>query len=146
MKKRFKIEIMAFLLAAIMFVQSLPMNVLSAFADEIAEMITSEETIEHKFSPGNMVDMYNIGNGNIIRENVENRTLTTKEYLMSDNTIMVQQFVEPVHYFENGEYKEIDNSLQEETKEGQKVYKNKANSFKVTFYQDQSSFVEIEED
>ena len=145
-RKNSKIAILAISLATVLFSQSVPMNILSAFAEELADVLTKEETIEHEIYSGNMVDKYNIGSGYIIQENVENRTATTKEFLMSDDTIMVQQFVEPVHYYENGEYKEIDNSLVEETKEGKKVYKNKANSFKVTLDQEQSSYVEIEED
>lgn len=96
-KKNSKIAIVAISLATVMFSQSVPMNILSAFAEELADLLTQEESIDREFYPGNMVDKYNIGSGYIIQENIANRTATTKEYLMSDNTIMVQQFVEPVH-------------------------------------------------
>ena len=142
MKKRTQIGLIAFSLAAIMFTQSLPMEILTV----LAEGLTPEETIEREFYPGNMVDSYNIGGGYIIQENVENRTPTTKEFLMSDDTIMVQQFVEPVHYLENGEYKDIDNSLVEEIQNNKKVYQNTANSFKVKIAKEQNPFIEIEED
>lgn len=146
MKKRYKMSIVAFVLTGIFLMQSTPMNILSVFAEEIADALTTKETIEREFYTGNMVDKYNIGSGYIIQENVENRTATTKEFLMSDDTIMVQQFVEPVHYLENDEYKDIDNSLVEETINEKKVYKNKANSFNVQFNNAQGSIIEIEED
>ena len=115
--------------------------------NKIAEFLYDfEKIVFHLENQSNMVDKYNIGSGYIIQENVENRTATTKEFLMSDDTIMVQQFVEPVHYLENGKYEDIDNSLVEGDKGDKKVYKNNANSFKVAFDQEQSSSVEIEED
>ena len=145
-RKNSKIGIVAISLATVLFSQSVPMNILSAFAEELADVLTQEETIEHEIYSGNMVDKYNIGSGYIIQENVENRTATTKEFLMSDNTIMVQQFAEPIHYLENGEYKDIDNSLVERTEENKKIYKNTANSFKVKIEKGKNSFIEIEED
>ena len=145
-RKNLKIGIVAISLATVLFSQSVPMNILSAFAEELADVLTQEETIEHEIYSGNMVDKYNIGSGYIIQENVENRTATTKEFLMSDNTIMVQQFAEPIHYLENGEYKDIDNSLVERTEENKKIYKNTANSFKVKIEKGKNSFIEIEED
>ena len=149
MKKKFKSGWLVLALATVMFTQSVPMEILNVLAEEIAEVFTMEDAIERDFYNGNMVDKYNIGSGYIIQENVENRTLTTKEFLMSDDTIMVQQFAEPVHYYENGEYKEIDNSLVEDVQDGKNAYKNSANSFKVKFNkekQDTTDFVEIEED
>lgn len=104
MKRKFKLGTIAISLAAIMFTQSMSIELLSAIAEEIADSLSQEETIEREFYNGNMVDRYNIGNGYIIRENIGNRTETTKEFLMSDDTIMVQQFIEPIHYYENGEY------------------------------------------
>ena len=145
MKKSFKLSVIAITLSAIMFLRAIPFEVLNVFAEVVADVFTkSEETKEIDSSL--MSDVGNIGGGYIIQENVEKRTANTKEFLMSDDTIMVQQFVEPVHYLENGEYKEIDNSLIEETIAGKKVYKNKANAFNVQFYNEQGTVVEIEED
>ena len=108
MKTKFKMGTIAITLATIMFAQSMPMELVSVLAEEIADSLTQNDTIDREFYSGNMVDKYNIGNGYIIQENTAKRTATTKEFLMSDDTIMVQQFVEPVHYLDKGEYKEID--------------------------------------
>ena len=102
MKKGIKFHIVAAVLATVMLVYSMPVEVLQVLADGIGEILTPENTIEQKYYPGEMVDEYNIGNSYIVQENEENRTLTTKEFLMSDDTIMVQQFIEPVHYYEGG--------------------------------------------
>lgn len=147
MKKSVKICIVACLLAAVMLVYNVPVQLIQALADEIGDAMTVESSIEQKYYPGGMVDEYNIGNGDILQENTENRTLTTKEFLMSDNTIMVQQFIEPVHYYEDGVYKEIDNTLTEKVQNGKKIYENNANSLKVKFQEGLSDheFLEIEE-
>ena len=148
MNKKYKIRmgIGASALAAVMFIQSLPMNILEVVAEEIADSLTTEATIEREFYTGNMVDSYNIGNGYILREIEEHRTPTTKEFLMSDNTVMLQQFVEPVHYYENGKYIDIDNSLIETVENGKNVYTNNVNSFKVKFDKEQGSYIRVEED
>ena len=150
MKKDLKKGIVAIGLAFVMLFQTAPMNLLAVLAEEIQEVFATEENSSHKqeeMVTGGLSDANNVGNGYIINENVHRRTETTKEFLMSDDTIMVQQFVEPVHYLENGEYKEIDNSLVEKTSEdGQAVYVNNANSFKVEFNKNNTDFVGIEED
>ena len=146
MKKKWKIGVVSMLLATTLATQSLPMNILSALAESIEEALSSEKEVLQVFKGNNMIDAGNIGSGYILQENEENRTETTKEYLMSDDTIMVEQFVEPIHYLENGEYKEIDNAIVEDKELG--VYKNTANSFKVQFKDESTALtkmVEIEE-
>ena len=77
-------------LSFVMLMQSMPMNLMKLTADELKESTETEEKIEREFYSGGMVDTYNIGNGYIIQENEEKRTLTTKEYVMSDDTIMIR--------------------------------------------------------
>ena len=149
MKKGTKVNIVAAVLAAVMLIYSVPTNFLQVVAESIGNALTVEDSIEQNYYPGGMVDKYNIGNSYIVQENVKNRTLTSKEFLMSDDTIMVQQFIEPVHYYEDGEYKDIDNTLKENVQNGKKIYENSANSFKVKFQKpdiSETGFFEIEED
>ena len=72
MKRSFKISIIAGLLAAVMLIQSVPVQLLQALADGIGNALTEESSIEQKYYPGGMVDEYNIGNGYILQENTEN--------------------------------------------------------------------------
>lgn len=117
-KKKFIIGGIAVALSAVMFTQTIPMELLETLAEEIVEVFEVEETIPHEQEEnmtGGWSDKGNVGSGYIIEEDVSKRTLTTKEFVMSDDTRMIQQFAEPVHYYENGEYKEIEKSLVEET-------------------------------
>lgn len=64
----------------------------------------------------------------VVGEVEELRTATDKHFLMSDGSYTLASYSEDIHYLEDGEYKEIDNSLE---KDENNVYKNKANSFSV---------------
>ncbi len=131
--KKIRTSIIAIFLTLVMLFVTTPMDILKALANEIKEALNNEESIEQEYYYGDMADYENIGKGYILQENEQKRTSTTKEFLMSDNTIMVQQFIEPVHYYENGSYKNIDNTLIEKIIQGRTVYKNKANSFNIEF-------------
>lgn len=148
MKKKYRVCIIALMLSVVMFLQNFSSDVLCVFADWVSETFTSEERVEREFYNGNAVDKYNIGTAEAIQENTGNRTPTTKEYLMSDGTVMIKRFTEPVHYYADGEYKEIDNSLIEEEKNGESIFTNKSNSFKVSFdktFKTDDPFIKIEE-
>jgi hypothetical protein len=65
-------------------------------------------------------------------ELVERRSENIKYYKFADGTGEAVLFGRPVHYLENGEYKEIDNSLILMTDvDGKQKYRNAANSFAV---------------
>jgi len=68
----------------------------------------------------------------IIGENVEKRTRNEKHYILEDGTQIATVYPSNVHYEENGELLDIDNSL-EEIKDEEENYKNKKNSFEVKF-------------
>lgn len=140
-----RIKITATLLSFVMFMLAVPMLVWKASADEITNVV--EEIKTNSFS----VDMDNMTKGPqekeryILSENIENREADSKEFIMSDGTIMVQQYAGRIHYMDNGEYKEIDNSLIVTNK----GYENKANSFKINInksMQSNENLVEISDD
>jgi len=65
----------------------------------------------------------------LVGENPERRTATQKNYILSDGTYVMQDYGADVHYYEDGKWQDIDNTVKEE--EG--VYKNTSNSMKVSF-------------
>lgn len=73
-------------------------------------------------------------------EKIDKRGTYSKNYQLENGTNEVVLFALPVHYKEDGKYKEIDNSLELVTDaSGKKSYKNKANSFDVNISADNSS-------
>ncbi|KOA20845.1 tRNA nuclease WapA precursor [Clostridium homopropionicum DSM 5847] len=68
----------------------------------------------------------------ILKEVKEKREENIKHFLLEDNTYEAVIYNDPVHYKENGEWKDIDNTLVEATDEsGNSVLENKDNDFKV---------------
>ena len=114
-RKSFKFQKMvAMTLSAIMVVQFTPKELLKVLAEEVSSAIEQLENQKEEIQYSTVLtDGNNIGTSDIIQENVRHRTLTSKEYLMSDDTIMVQQFNKPIHYYVNGEYIEIDKAEKE---------------------------------
>lgn len=77
-----------------------------------------------------------------LQELDEYRTANTKQFLMSDNSIQAVMYNEPVHYNENGEWKDIDNTLeyQKRTDEDDfNGYITKNGNFNVKFAKKESS-------
>ena len=64
---------------------------------------------------------------NVLHEEKELRTANEKYFRMSDGSYTLQKHSQQIHYFDNGKYEEIDNTLE---KKGNS-YKNKANSLLV---------------
>ena len=69
----------------------------------------------------------------IVREIKEKRGRYTKHFQMTEKGAVAAVYPEPVHYEEDGEWKEIDNRLEAAEREGEEVYQNKASDLKVQF-------------
>lgn len=155
-KRRFSKYCIALLLAIVMFITAVPMSVLTVVAEgvsAVAENISLEEpiiTTNEKEEATDIVDGKEFEQAYIIEENVERRTLSSKEFTMSDGTILIQQFGQKVHYEEEAELKEIDNTLVEtENEKGHAVLENKANFYKIKLSKEfvpNKEFLELKND
>ena len=128
-----KIKIMAIVMSLVMMVTFTPYSLLQVMAEELKDIdwertisIKEEISVENKsiIDQGIKADSY------IEKEMVEKRTENSKQFLMSDGMVMVQTYGIPIHYEENGAFKEIDNTLKlSESKTGEKyfeqIYQNK---------------------
>lgn len=65
----------------------------------------------------------------ILEEDVTKRSSNIKYFLNEDHTCTAAVYPEPVHYEEDGEWKEIDNQLEEVTEEGETSLVNRQNPF-----------------
>ena len=65
-----------------------------------------------------------------MKELINLRKEREKHYLNEDGTITAYMYDEDIHYLDDGKYKEIDNSLIEESK----YFTNKNNNFKIKLY------------
>ncbi|MEE1086659.1 MAG: hypothetical protein U0L05_05775 [Schaedlerella sp.] len=69
----------------------------------------------------------------ILRELPEKRERCVKHYQMTDKRMVAAVYPSPVHYEDNGMWKEIDNQLEEVEKEGKKFFQNRDSAVKVRF-------------
>ena len=88
-----------------------------------------EELYQYKDQYTNRWDEQNKLESYIVQEEISLRTANQKHFRMSDGSYIMVSHSQPIHYYENGEYKEIDNTL---VRNGN-VYVNKSNPFKVEF-------------
>lgn len=69
----------------------------------------------------------------ILRELPERRERCVKHYQMADKGMVAAVYPSPVHFEEDGEWKEINNQLEEVEKEGKIFFQNRASAVKVRF-------------
>lgn len=125
------IRILSLLLIVSMLWNMLPVSVLGADlrealnADDDAVLIEPDFTLEEK-EPEEIT---------ILGEITERRTENIKEYLLSNGNTLAAVYGDSVHYQENGEWKDIDNTLI--AKNG--TYVNTAGAWDVSFPQTLSS-------
>lgn len=71
------------------------------------------------------------------REIVELRTENSKTYIKGDNTYMLEQYLEPIHFKEKGTWEEIDNGIatvsSTQALDSELSYQNKANRYRAGF-------------
>lgn len=72
-------------------------------------------------------------NNKILREVPEKRERYTKHFQMNEKGMAAAVYSVPIHYEEDGTWKEIDNRLESAVKDGKSVYQNRASQVHVSF-------------
>jgi len=118
-------------MAVLLILEILPLSVFASALEryEHALNVTTELSDEEK-SP-------------IAFEVTEEREENVKVYQREDGTYTVFASAVPIHYEENGEWKDIDNTLVEKEVSGKAILTNKSNSYKVEIPESLSSNSEI---
>ena len=106
----------------LVFVMVLNMLPLRSFAEDFRESLTTDAMIQEDIS----------ANAQIVEENPEKRTEYSKEFKMSNGLYMAAVYPDPVHYLEDGQWKDIDNTLKLSTNG---TYTNTAGVWEVSFPQ-----------
>ena len=84
----------------------------------------------------------------ILREVPEKRERCVKHFQMTQKGMAAAVYPAPVHYEEDGQWKEIDNRLEPVQEDGREVYRNLASAVRVSFAKesDTKELVTIEKD
>ncbi len=82
----------------------------------------------------------------IMEETEEKKDAFTKTFTREDGTMVDIISSEPVHFYKDGEWKDIDNTLVNRTVDGKAVFQNKSNNFTATLPQkiEKDSYISIE--
>lgn len=123
-RKRFFLKTISLTLVFTLIFTSLPMDGIIALAEQAIEeskLITVVEELE------------------------QYRTEFSKTYLKSDGTLEAVVSANPIHYEQDGEWVEIDSTLEiTENDDGKEVYQNKKGKFKVNLPTQLESGAEVE--
>ena len=82
----------------------------------------------------------------IMQDTEKKQNAHTKTFTRKDGTMVDIISTEPVHYYKDGEWKDIDNTLVNRTVDGKEVLQNKSNDFTATLPQtlDNDSYISID--
>ena len=116
------------------------------FATEVT-MLTSEnaENVNDVTVSSEETETEENEEAEIVSEIEDMRTEHTKYFRMSDGSYMAAQYAQPVHYEENGEWKEYDYSITEKENENEFVIENSDSemSFPEEFSEDNETQIEV---
>ena len=76
----------------------------------------------------------------ILREVPEKRERCVKHFQMTQKGMAAAVYPAPVHYEEDGQWKEIDNRLEAVQEDGREVYRNLASAVRVSFCKRSSEY------
>lgn len=135
-KKRWALKTISALLSVILVLQIIPME-LVAQAVETSQKLSSAPVVQDVLSE----------QAEIVPETEEKQDAFTKTFSRADGSMVDIISSEPVHYYEDGEWKDIDNTLVKKNVDGQVVWQNKENSFTVNLPDtiESDSFVSLQD-
>ncbi|SHI03413.1 DNRLRE domain-containing protein [Clostridium grantii] len=126
--------------------------ILSIFICNIVPMTVLAENINKNYTEpqfSNYENKINKEESKIVKEDTEKRERNVKHFLKEDNTYEAVIYPYSVHYNNNGQWEDIDNTLIDSTDEdNNSILENKNNSYKVKFGKkvDSNKLVSIKKD
>ena len=135
-KKRWVLKSISALLSVILILQIIPM-----------ELVANAIVTSQKLSSAPIVKDVLSEQAEIVPETEEKQDAFTKTFSRADGSMVDIISSEPVHYYEDGEWKDIDNTLVKKNVDGQAVWQNKENSFTVNLPDtiESDSFVSLQD-
>lgn len=106
-----------------------PMQLISVLAEDTTPIEVPIEEVQMPDYPTTTDPDFDPSSIALLHEIIEERTNTSKTFRKEDGTLEMALYEQNIHYYENGEWKQIDNSLNDL---GQEL-ENKENSFKLKF-------------
>lgn len=133
-------KFLAFFLAIALSLTLIPAQVLAIEIDQRKESLQIERAEAASAEPAQDAE--------IVSEIPSGRDAYQKEFLLSNGQRMLTVYPTAVHYQENGQWEEIDNTLRAERQNGSTVYRNTAGAWDVALpaQMDAQQAVSVEQD
>ena len=133
-------KFLAFFLAIALSLTLIPAQVLAIEIDQRKESLQIERAEAASAEPAQDAE--------IVSEIPSGRDAYQKEFLLSNGQRMLAVYPTAVHYQENGQWEEIDNTLRAERQNGSTVYRNTAGAWDVALpaQMDARQAVSVEQD
>lgn len=117
----------ALIMMLVLFMVMMPQALWISAAEELREIDITIPTVSTEVSTAEE-EPY------ILYEDENKRTENEKHFVMSDGTMMMEQYQEAIHYRDtDGKFREIDNTFEEKVEDGIAYYGNRANKFEALF-------------
>ena len=126
----------SWVLVLVMLINLLPIQAIALETQSAQETVTEDATIQTAGSIDVVLDEeQSLEDATILLEVVENRTEFTKEYKLSNGMHMAIVYPEAVHFQEDGQWKDIDNTLKTKGSGESATYATTAGAWSAEFPQ-----------
>ena len=129
------------ILVVVMLINMLPLNALAADNQStvtMSEMPVMQETVLDTIPSADSAEIEQINEvlpAYVVEEDVSKRSEFFKEFILSNGLRLATIYPDSVHYEDNGQWKEIDNTLTAKIVDGQSVYTTTSGLWDVRFPQ-----------
>ena len=135
-EKNIWLRVLSMILTLALLISCIPNQVYAMAGEALADLLDTTDTAV--LQPNATPDPV-LSTARIVAEDASRRGKTYKEYIMNNGLHLATVYPSAIHYEENGEWKDIDNTLVAAISGGKAVYQNTAGAWSIRFPQSLSS-------
>ena len=130
--KHFWLKTLSMILTLALLISCVPNQVFAMAGEMLMSAINADDAATLQEAPERF------GTGRIVREDTSKRGEAYKEYILNNGLRLATVYPSAIHYEDNGEWKDIDNTLIATVSDGNTFYTNTAGRWNVRFPQNLS--------
>ena len=129
-EKNLWLRVLSMILTLALLISCIPNQVYAMAGEALADLLDTTDTAV--LQPNATPDPV-LSTAQIVAEDETRRGETYKEYIMNNGLRLATVYPSAIHYEENGQWKDIDNTLVATVSNGKAVYQNAAGAWNVRF-------------
>jgi RHS repeat-associated protein len=130
-EKNLWLRVLSMILTLALLISCIPNQVYAMAGEALADLWEGEKdtvVLQPNINPG-----FKLGPAHIVTEDESRRGESYKEYIMNNGLRLATVYPSAIHYEDNGQWKDIDNTLVAAVSGGKAVYQNAAGAWNVCF-------------